>query len=736
MVCGKCGHHNPEGRAFCEECDAFLEWHGVSAPRPEPPPPGPAPRMPPAAARPAPARPPAGGPARGDAGRAPSAATAGTAERRSSPREAAPAAPAAPGAPAVRPDAPPAERQVAAQLARGIDKAREQGRADLVERLEAARDGLARRELWVVVAGEYKQGKSTLVNAVVQSQVCPVDDDVVTAVPTIVRYGPDAGALLHLGPEAANGDGGDPGGRADRSGATGGRSAFGLDGDSLPIGLDQVGPYVRGDAVPAPGDDDGDPLEPGRVRSVEVQLNRRILDAGLSFVDSPGAGGLESAEGSIVLGVLGLAEALLFVTDASQELTRAELTFLQTARARCAKVLCVVTKTDLHPEWRRIVELDREHLARADLDVPLVPVSSFLRMRAAASVDAAMNDESGFPALIEYLRSHVVADGAAERAAHAASEVAFAARELARGWQAESDVMAGPVQAAQVVQRLTRAASATEALQGSAAPWQQVLADGIQDLVANVDHDLRERLKLVVRSGEDIIARSDPADSWTEFEAWLRRQVVIAAVATYDYLTGLAGELTERVGRQFQQDANSPIVFSITAPVAALERIELGGSFSTRGSRSSMVLSAARGSYGGMLMFGMAGSLLGIPVAAPVMLLMSLGLGRRAVREERARRHQQHQAEARAALNRYAQEVGFIVDKECKDALRRTQRLLRDEFGRRARSLHQTTTAALASAQRAMELDESAQADRRRVAEREIGELRALGSAPAGAAIR
>ena len=105
---------------------------------------------------------------------------------------------------------------------------------------------------------------------------------------------------------------------------------------------------------------------------------------GLSFVDSPGVGGLESAEGSIVLGVLNLAEALIFVTDASQELTRAEITFLQTAQARCPKVVCVVTKTDLHAEWRRIVDLDRGHLADAGLDVPVVPVSSFLRMRAAA----------------------------------------------------------------------------------------------------------------------------------------------------------------------------------------------------------------------------------------------------------------------------------------------------------------------------------------------------------------
>ena len=121
------------------------------------------------------------------------------------------------------------------------------------------------------------------------------------------------------------------------------------------------------------------------------------------------------------------------------------------------------------------------------------------------------------------------------------------------------------------------------------------------------------------------------------------------------------------MGHQFQRDADAPIAFSIAAPVAALESIRLGGEFVDKGVRASTILSAARGSYGGMLMFGMAaGSLLSVTVAAPVMLVLSLGLGRRAVREERTRRHQQHQAEARAALHRYAQEVSLVVGKECR----------------------------------------------------------------------
>ena len=60
------------------------------------------------------------------------------------------------------------------------------GRTDLEDRLKAARHGLEDRGVHIVVVGEFKQGKSSLVNALLNVDVCPVDDDIATAVPTFL----------------------------------------------------------------------------------------------------------------------------------------------------------------------------------------------------------------------------------------------------------------------------------------------------------------------------------------------------------------------------------------------------------------------------------------------------------------------------------------------------------------------------------------------------------------------
>src|SRR5262245_36373856 len=70
------------------------------------------------------------------------------------------------------------------------------GRPDLAARLTASQRTLADPAVHIVVAGEFKQGKSSLVNALVGANVCPVDDDVATAVPTYVRHGEQPRAHL------------------------------------------------------------------------------------------------------------------------------------------------------------------------------------------------------------------------------------------------------------------------------------------------------------------------------------------------------------------------------------------------------------------------------------------------------------------------------------------------------------------------------------------------------------
>src|SRR5512141_2164855 len=77
---------------------------------------------------------------------------------------------------------------------RALELARRHERPDLVERLRREQDRFDRPTSNVLIVGEFKKGKSSLVNALLNWRVCPVDADVTTAVPTLVRFGSEARA--------------------------------------------------------------------------------------------------------------------------------------------------------------------------------------------------------------------------------------------------------------------------------------------------------------------------------------------------------------------------------------------------------------------------------------------------------------------------------------------------------------------------------------------------------------
>src|SRR4051812_440428 len=259
----------------------------------------------------------------------------------------------------------------------GIQACVAYGRGDLAARLTGIRRSLSDPAVHVVIAGEFKQGKSSLVNGLVGATICPVDDDVATALPTHLRYGEQARAQLIFD--------GDPPRRE-------------------PIELDAVRSYVVEHTGP------GAPAGEQRPVGVEIELPRKVLEGGLVLVDTPGVGGLGSAHAAASLAAISMADAVLFVTDASQELTQAEVDFLKQARDLCGTVVCALTKIDFFPAWRQIRDLDAGHL-RNVADIPVLPVSSTLRARAVRVEDVALNAESGFPALVEFVSQRVAGGG-------------------------------------------------------------------------------------------------------------------------------------------------------------------------------------------------------------------------------------------------------------------------------------------------------------------------------------
>jgi hypothetical protein len=88
-------------------------------------------------------------------------------------------------------------------------------------------------------------------------------------------------------------------------------------------------------------------------------------------------------------------DVLLLATDAGQELSQLELATIAAARHHNTQLIIALTKIDLHPHWRRILAVNLEHLRRAGLSVPVMPVSARLYELGRQRNEGSLSNESG-----------------------------------------------------------------------------------------------------------------------------------------------------------------------------------------------------------------------------------------------------------------------------------------------------------------------------------------------------
>ena len=594
------------------------------------------------------------------------------------------------------------------------------GRADLLERLEAARTRLHQTDMATFVVGEFKKGKSTLVNALLNAEICPVSDELATVVPTTIRHGAEVAASVWTvpAPTAVPGAGPDPvSSPADTEftavtepESTEARNT-GLERRTIPVSDIATWASEQGN------------LDNSRaIRAVEVELPRTLLVGGLTVTDTPGVGGLHSMHGAATMAVLDTADVVIFVTDASQELSRMELDFMRTSRRSSATLICVMTKIDLHPAWRRIVDLNRGHLDRAGLDeVPLIPVSSLLRQQATAAGSRELNEESGYPPLVRLLRDSVISRARRGAVTSALSSALFVLDQIDATFVAEREVLTDPDAALGAIERHRRAQERAEQLRTVSARWQQTLSDGGQDLSSEVEHDLRHRIREILNLVDETFEAGDPLDVWDEFSQWLRRQVAGEVAGNASVLREAANALAQRVSEHFALDEHA---LAHVVEVGSVPRIDgsIDASFEDF-SIASGALTAMRGSYGGILMFGMIGQVAGLALLNPVTAVVGIGLGRKAYRDEKKRQLTMRQQQAKQAARKFLDDVSFAVTKEGRDAIRRVQRDLRDEFTDRADQLQRSTREALTAAETARKQDDQERARRLAEIDQEMGRI-------------
>ena len=222
----------------------------------------------------------------------------------------------------------------------------------------------------LVAAGQFKRGKSTVINALLGEPLVPAGVVPLTSVITVIQSGavPTACATLRYG-------------------------------EKRPIPITKLGEYVT---------ERGNPANAKSVERVVIEHPSPWLADGVRLVDTPGIASVYEHNTDETRKYLPQADAVLFIASVDQPVSRAELDFLRDIRRYAAKIFCLLNKTDyLRPEELReslafSVRAIREALGSDD--VPVFPVSARLALEGKMGHDAESLARSGFPAFERALR--------------------------------------------------------------------------------------------------------------------------------------------------------------------------------------------------------------------------------------------------------------------------------------------------------------------------------------------
>jgi GTPase SAR1 family protein len=345
------------------------------------------------------------------------------------------------------------------------------GEDAVVRRLEAERSKLAAEQFNLAVMGEFKRGKSTLVNALIGAKVLPTAVVPLTSVVTVVRYGVEPRARVQF-----------------------------LDGRSHEIGLAELEAYTT---------ERGNPSNAKGVGRVEIEYPAALLHVGVQLIDTPGVGSVYETNTAVTLDFLPEADAVLFVLGADQPASQAELDFLHRIRGYVDKLFVVLNKTDLlaPADLDEAIAFCRRQLERAfeDHRVRLYPLSARLELDARVGADGQAVEVGGLePLEVDLTRFLEVQRGTVLLAA-ARRRVGACLDDLASRVELRRRAALMPL--ATLDQRITEFEAQGERISWSQAAIGGLLSDARRRLVESLEAThgafVPARAPLIIRAIED-----------------------------------------------------------------------------------------------------------------------------------------------------------------------------------------------------------------------------------------
>jgi len=241
--------------------------------------------------------------------------------------------------------------------------------------LQSLRQRLESNVFNLVVMGEFKRGKSSVINALIGENVLPVGVIPLTAIATFLEYGKTAAMQILF-----------------------------QDGRETQAEVQTLWDFAT---------EKGNPGNEKKVAEVHIRWPSPWLKLGVRLIDTPGIGSVHQHNSDVTYDMLPRSDAVLLVLSVDQPIGQVEQDFLRQIRDYAGRIFFLLNKVDM----LTADELD-ESLAFVSQvvtetmgdSVTLFPISARLALAEQDSQSADQQEKSGFPVFTKALQHFLARD--------------------------------------------------------------------------------------------------------------------------------------------------------------------------------------------------------------------------------------------------------------------------------------------------------------------------------------
>jgi len=228
----------------------------------------------------------------------------------------------------ILPSAASASADGASRLLRLADLAQQLDAQPVAEEASELAARVSEGRFYVACVGQFKRGKSTLLNALVGREVVPTGYVPVTAVPTVIRFGDEMHARVRMS-----------------------------DGAWRDIAMPDLKEYVT---------EELNPENKKAVDGAEVFVPGALLSSGMCFVDTPGLGSVFTGNTATTQAFIPHIDAVLVVVGADPPIAGEELALVESIGKQVQDLILVINKADrtTDPERAAAARFTREILEK------------------------------------------------------------------------------------------------------------------------------------------------------------------------------------------------------------------------------------------------------------------------------------------------------------------------------------------------------------------------------------